>query len=292
MWSLSLNLLVLCSVLSLGLASHARSHPANLRQVGSCLSREGVKTVWIIKQWRLPSTTITKGFREKYPQEKNQTAIYKALSESIKKKEIQLVLGTGCEGEINEDFETKFNGWDYASLKKISQTRSYPKILSHVPLKLEARYGEKTLTLCGDSEKLIEEGNIRLSNLRGWLGFWNRLTESQADPEKLKLYSETAASLLRVPKDTPAEKILSLIKENIRADLEGFQKSLADRNERFVKQVQEHDYKTAAIVVSGPHIDDLKEKLQAAGLNCQILEPPGYDKSDEKLIEEFQRALK
>ncbi len=266
------------------------SHGA-LTKIASCEPREGAKYVRIIKQWHLPPTTITKGFKEKYPQETNQTDIYKQLNELVKKKKLQVLMAEGCEGEINQEFKLKFNGWDYASLKKISQTKTFSRILTHVPLKLAARHGAKLRTLCGDNEKLIQEGNLRISNLRGWLGFWSRLTENNTDHDRLKMYAEAAADLLKLPRTTKVEKLLAIIKSNMKSDLDAFLKSLRERNEGFVKLAKDTDFTAAAIVIGGLHAEDLRTKLQDAKFNCDVFEPAGYQPADEKLIQDFEKAL-
>lgn len=265
---------------------------AGLRKVDSCQVPKGSKLVAIIKQWHLPPKTATKGFKERYPQETNQSDIYNAVSNMIKKKKIQLLVAEGCEGEINGDFKTVFNGWDINSLKNESQRRNFDRILTNVAMKLEARHTDKILTLCGDNEKLIQEGNLRISNLRGWLGFWTRLTDSKNDPERQKLYGAAAADLLRISHDTPADKLIEQIKEQMKSDLEAFQKSLNDRNDGFVKVVSEQPFQTAAVVIGGLHAEDLKKKLQAAGIGCDVLEPRGYQREEEDLVRQFQNALK
>ena len=273
------------------LLSFADARPS-LNKVGSCSAAKDAKKVMLIKQWHLAPTNITKSFKEKYPQEKNQTAIYQSLNDLVKKKKLQIVVGEGCEGEIDSNFKTAFNGWDFESLQKQSHTKAYPRIVTHVPLKLEVRHGDKLLTLCGDSDKQIQEGNLRISNLRGWIGFWSRLSEHKTDPDKLKLYSEAAADLMKVPKETSLEELQTKIKERIKQELELFQKSLDERNTSFVKALEGREFDTAAIVVGGLHASDLKEKLQAAGFACDVFEPVGYIQQEEKLIQEFQKALK
>jgi hypothetical protein len=273
------------------LLSSAEARP-NLSKIGSCSADKEAKKVMLIKQWHLPPTTITKSFKEKYPQERNQTVIYQSLNDLVKKKKLQIVVAEGCEGEIGPDFKTAFNGWDLEALKKQAQTRGYERIVAHVPLKLEARHGDKVLTLCGDNDKQIQEGNLRISNLRGWIGFWSRLSEHKSDPEKLKLYSEAAADVMKVPKDTSQEELQTQIKERIKQELELLQKSINERNTSFVKALEGRDFQTAAIVIGGLHATDLKEKLQAAGFACDVFEPYGYIQEEEKLIQEFQKALK
>lgn len=248
------------------------------------------KMVYVIKQWHLAPTTVTKGFKEKYPQEKNQSAIYLALGEAIKKKRLKLVVAEGCEGgPIDENFSTAFNGWSYGDLKKAATTKGYERIITHVPLKLEAKFGNSVETVCGDQNSLVQEGNLRLSNLRGWIGFWTRLREP-GNEEKQTLYREAAAELLKVPKTTSIQEILKLVKSRVSEELAAFRKSLDDRNGRFVETLKGHNVESAAIVVGGLHADDLRSKLEAAGFACEILEPPGYQDEGEKLVLDFERA--
>ena len=266
-------------------------------QTGEIASAAGmpkpeVKTVMVFKQWHLAPTTVTKGFKEKYQQEKNQTAIYKKLSEMVKKQMLQVVVAEGCEGEIDGNFEPAFNGWKIKELEKQAQTKGFDKIITMVPMKLEARWGDKLVTLCGDDLKLIKESQMHLSNLRGWMGFWTRLNEAKPGDDKLKLYADAAADLLKMPKDTPVEELKKKINERSVEELQLFEQSLNDRNAAFVKAVQSRDYTNAAIVIGGLHAADLKSKLEKAGLNCNIYEPPGYSKQDETLIQDFAKSLK
>ncbi|MGE4130845.1 MAG: hypothetical protein AB7F86_04365 [Bdellovibrionales bacterium] len=260
-------------------------------RVGGCKTRKEAQSVLIYKQWHLPPTTVTKGFKEKYPQEKNQTSIYITLADKVKSKKVDLVLAEGCEGEIDENFSTTFNGWDYKSLKAESHKRSYQRVLTHVPLKLEARFGAGLKTLCGDSDKLILEGNHRMSNLRGWMGYWIRLTEKTLDEEKRNPFREAAAEQLKMDKSSPVSTLLPEIQKKLREELEGFNRSLAERDDQFVKILQESQFKTAAIVIGGLHVKDLMKKLEAAGFACDLYEPRGYSREDESLIQDFQRAL-
>ena len=263
----------------------------HMTKVGTCEVEGPEKKVLVIKQWHLAPKTATHGFKEKYPQEKNQTAIYQMLEEGVKRDELQLIVSEGCEGEINDDFKAVFNGWDLQSLKAEVGRKGYDKIITLVPLKIEAKYGAKVQTLCGDVETLIQEGNLRLSNLRGWMGFYTRLSENKNDGEKTKLFSESAADLLRIPRDTPPPQLMAQIRAKLKEELEAFRKSLDERDDAFVKVLSDHDFTKAAIVIGGLHAADLKTKLENAGLGCEILEPPGYQRDDEKLIEEFARAL-
>ncbi len=293
--------LLLCLLLSVAFAkSHHRKSTApakafpskvHLTKVGSCDAPEATKKVMILKQWHLAPTTTTKSFKEKYPQEKNQTAIYQVLAEGASRGELQLVVSEGCEGEITPEFKTQFNGWDFESLSKQSSQKGYDKIITLAPLKAKAKFRDKIPTFCGDDAKLIQEGNLHLSNLRGWFGFYVRLNESKGDTDKMKLYAESAADLLKVPKDTAHDKLILQIKERIKLELGDFAKSLNERDDSFVKTLQAHEFTRAAIVIGGLHAADLKEKIQKAGMGCDVYEPPGYQAEDEKLIKDFEHAM-
>jgi hypothetical protein len=235
---------------------------------------------------------VTKGFKEKYDQEKNQSAIYLALADKIKNKKLDLVIAEGCEGEINDQFTGVYNGWDLPSLKGQAQRKGFDRILTLVPMKLEARYGEKVQTVCGDNEQLIQEGNLRLSNMRGWVGFLEQLSEPGSDEEKRKNFASAAAALLKESAETPAAELIPKIKEKLGVELEAFTKSLSDRNDGMVKALEGKTFKAAAIVIGGLHADDLKSKLEAAGFSCEVDEPSGYRREDEELIKQFQKFLK
>lgn len=274
-------------------AAVAKPFPSSkhMTKVGSCKVEEPEKTVLLIKQWHLPPKTATRGFKEKYPQEKNQTAIYQLLEVGVKRKELQLIVSEGCEGEITSEFKPVFNGWDYVSLKAESLRKGYDKIITLAPLKVAAKYGEKVPTVCGDNEGLIQEGNLHLSNLRGWMGFYLRLGESKEDAEKKKLYTESATDLLKIPRDTPPETLMIQIKSKLKEELEAFRKSLSARDDSFIKTLQTHEFTRAAVVIGGLHAEDLRAKMEEAGLGCEVLEPPGYQREDEQLIQDFQKAL-
>ncbi len=277
----------------LALALTTAQGKALVSKIGSCKSEKGAPKVLLVKQWHLAPTTITKGFRERYPQERNQTAIFIYLADKAKHKKIDLVVGEGCEGEINDGFTTKFNGWDLASLKQNRpNTRKFERILTHVPMKLEARFNDRLLTVCGDNEKLIQEGNLRLSNLRGWAGYHSKLSDPALAEDKKKMFAEAAINLLKVDQSTPIEKLISLIQDKISEELDLFKKSLNERNDSFVKTLQSYPFKTAAVVIGGLHIQDLKSKVEAAGFGCDIIEPVGYDRDLERTIASFEQALK
>lgn len=258
----------------------------NLTKIDSCKKVEGNKKVLLIKQWHLAPKDSTKGFKEKYPQEKNQTAIFKILSDKVKSGDLSLIIAEGCEGEINDAFEPVFNGWNMSSLREYRERKEFPKIITNVAMKVEAKYGEKVLTKCGDNLDLIKEGNLRLSNLRGWSGYLSKLTQLQG--EAAAPYADSAAQTLKVKVGTPIPELTAKIRAEAKSDLQRLLASFNERNESFVKALEGQEFKEAAIVVGGLHADDLKSKLETAGLNCDVYEPPGYARESENLIRDFQ----
>jgi len=256
----------------------------------TCVKTDSPKTVRVIRQWPLPPMVFTKEFKEKYPNERNQTAIYSALLDDVKKKKVDLVVGEGCEGDIGPEFTAVFNGWTFESLRKVAFTKSYDRILTHVPLKLAARFEDKLRVKCGDNAALIQEGNVRITNLRGWSGYLSHLREKYVD-DRGKLYADGAADLLKISRATPLPELLTKVKDKVRGELAAFRRAIGERDDGFLKLVTETEFSTAAIVINGLHADDLKAKLQDAKLNCEIYEPPGYQKEDERLIQEFERLL-
>lgn len=271
--------------------SKTKKAKSELKLVSSCPQTESPKTVWLIKQWHLAPETVTKGFREKYPQEPSQTAIYKFLSNSVQNKDIDLVVGEGCEGEITEKFEKTFNGWNYTSLKAESKGKKYDRLLTHIPLKLEARWTDKVKSYCGDSEAMIREGQIRLSNMRGWYGFLLRFGDSQLAEDHKSELAAAANQLLKHRKPKAVKDLIPEIRTKLKEELASFENSLQKRNDAFIKILSEQDYKSAAVVIGGLHSEDLRSKVEKQGFNCKIYEPPRYPAEDESLIESFRKKI-
>ena len=106
------------------------------------------------------------------------------------------------------------------------------------------------------------------------------------------MYSDSAADLLKIPRTTTHAELVSQIKSKLKEDLEAFRQSLNTRNDSFMKELQERSYSKAAVVIGGLHVEDLREKLEKAGIGCDVYEPPGYQRESENLIQDFQRDLR
>ncbi|NJL24936.1 MAG: hypothetical protein HC902_07020 [Calothrix sp. SM1_5_4] len=72
---------------------------------------------------------------------------------------------------------------------------------------------------------------------------------------------------MKMPSDTPVEKLLPPIQARIKEELELFKKSLADRNDVFVKVLKENEglYENAAIVIGGLHADGPARQTGSGG---------------------------
>jgi hypothetical protein len=180
------------------------------------------KTIALLGQYHLSGKTITTDIEasKKLPQFNNQKSIYLVIDEWVKQKKLNLLISEGCEGEINQDFKTVFNGWDYSSLKKLKESKSFKDVLSLVPLKIEAKYDEAIKTVCGDNQLLIKEHQLIFSDLKGYVGFFSRLKQSQPGTKMYLAYlqalEESEKKKIAKPIEYLKKKILNIIDEHTR----------------------------------------------------------------------------
>lgn len=202
------------------LPAHATSD-ALIRKVDQCTPVAGAKkTVYFIKQWHLAPTTNTTDIEtaKKQPQYRNQSEIYTSIADLITEKKIDTVIAEGCEGEITRDFKNSFNGWSFEKLAKETLGKSYGAILTHVPLKAEVKFGDQVKTLCGDDLSQIKLAQLALSDLRGDVGYWQRIAENEKNPAKQKIYVDGVIEMLKLPAGTdPANAMLALKKDILEA---------------------------------------------------------------------------
>lgn len=246
--------------------------------LSSCEVEKPVKKVYVFEQWHLsPSIDTTTATPQSLAQERNQTAIYSQIENWVQSGKIDILIAEGCEGVIDEKFEPQFNGWSFELLKNNSQISGYNHIITHIPLKIAAKYGSKIQVICGDSNELIEKSNLAWSDIRGLSGFSARLKEYGDNPEKQKNYLDEVITLLKLPKDTNAEVADHSIKEEIRKSIGKIMDYISQRNDVFIKKIMAQPVTKIALVVGGAHVTDLKNKLQKNNIGCDIIEPTGYD---------------
>ena len=230
-----------------------------------------------MKQWHLPPSEVTYPKPKRpIPQEQNQTALYKILSQWVSKGQVHTIVAEGCEGAITPQFEDKFNGWGFPELSKVSSRSDYSEIVSHVPLKLKARFKDKIAVICGDNKELINSQNMAFSDARGTIGFLKRLIEHEKSPDRAKPYLDAATQQLGIPATTPLPEVTNQLKKRLEKIL-GQIKTLGEqRNQILLKSISATKDKDVALVVGGAHATDLKLSLEKQGLGCQVVEPSGY----------------
>ena len=258
----------------------------------TCKSTSSPKSVMVIKQWHLsPATNTALNPSQKLPQSENQVAIYTQLDQWVHEKKVDVILAEGCEGPINAQFPLEFNGWTYNSLKKVSNSPDYAQIATHVPLKLEAKYGPMVETVCGDDADLVKAGSLHLSNIRGLTGFYARIKDSKVRSKDLDSYIEGDVQALKIPATKDKKIVLGQLKANIEKEISAFAESLGKRNRKMVETIDKTPGKTFAVVIGGLHGDDLAHQLEKKGFNCSLFEPKGYSPKAESLISDLKKSI-
>ena len=277
-----------------GLQSQAEGwNPKWGKSVGQCQTKNPKGMVWLVKQWHLSPKAETKDIAasQKLPQAPNQTAIYEQLAEWISGGRIQVVFAEGCEGEIKQNFKPAYNGWGMESLKAEIEKPEYTQIVTHIPLKIEARFNDKISTWCGDSNQLVERHSLAFSDVRGLLGYQTRLKQFENQSEKVKPYLESFIKINHLPKSTKVVDALKIIKTKLNAKVTEIKEIFKSRNETFVQVIQRHAGVESAVVIGGLHAEDLKARLEKAQYDCEVIEPTGYAPEDEKLFQDLEKMI-
>jgi hypothetical protein len=221
------------------------------------------KTVALLGQWHLLAKKKTTDIEEakKIGQYPNQKSIYLILKEWVKANKIQVVLAEGCEGEIDEKFTTKFNGWDYKKLKEKLGSKDYSEIMAHVPLKIEVEFKEKIRTICADDIKLIKEHQMAFSELSGNTGFYLRLKQNKGNKKKfdgyVKALEEVVGKKVKNPIEYTRKKALEYLEKEERL--------LAQRNLHLEKVINRTKENKLALVIGYRHVEQLKKMLEKQG---------------------------
>ncbi len=289
----TLLFIFLFSVGWMTLALGADLSPKHGKIVGRCKkSPSSSRHVWIFKQWHLaPGVNSRTSNPPAQPQEANQTAIYLQLEEWIKRGQIQEIFAEGCWEPLLADSRLAINGWSLKELRQASKQSDYSRILSSVPLKLEAKFGDRIQTVCADTEKAIHTGLSALSDARGALGFYSRLKEHKNSPEKAKTYLEGVIELYRLPKTITAEEALPRLKKELETSVDAALTAIETRSKNAAEKIRLSKAKASAVVFGGSHGDSLMNTLEAAGINCTLVEPVGYNNDEAQLLVKLQSAI-
>lgn len=254
----------------------------------------------IIPQWHLsPNTQTTNSFSSssKLPQYQNQQEIFIKVSELIKNKQINNLIIEGCEGDLENNQNVKFNGWSLVDLKKELQTqKSIDPIITNVGFKLYAANENMIIenhieVKCGDNIDLLKKNQLSLSEIRGLMGFKIRINDSKLNKIDKEKYLVTIKQLLSLPANTSLNELNSTIDLKINSEYENFKSLLEQRNESFLKMIQKMNGKTV-LVIGALHVDGIKNSISKQPIQTSIWWPEGINKADLELLEVLSRKLK
>ncbi len=251
----------------------------------SCKEKQG--EVKIIKQWHLDSKTSTLDIEKSknLPQFKNQKEVYTWSVEQIQNKKAKLIIAEGCEGEVNDQFRTKFNGWSLPMLKELVNDPEFSNIMAPVPLKLKAKF-PKLRVLCGDSLELIKENLLAMSNLRGMLSYYQKFKKlNKFDNSNLyvksflEIYPEAKSKDLRVFSLNQAKKAL-----------EDFERFIHQRNRSFYRIALQNVESLPIIIIGGLHAENLVS-LFSNDIKTSVPVLKNYSDEDQLYLTKLKKIL-
>lgn len=246
------------------------------------------KDVLLVKQWHLSPGVDTSDVEKSKalgPYE-NQKDIFLHLENLIETKQINLIVSEGCEGEIDQNFKTTFHSWNLDNLRAQIDNKNFADIMAPIPLKLKAKYPELKV-LCGDNDKLIKDNLRAFSDIKGFLGFYNRLIEAKSkSQEKYYLYLDKLQELFS------EFEIKAPIKFTLRKATEAlseFEMLIYKRNDSFLNAISSAKQDKIAVIIGGLHVDDLKSKLK--NFKVEVYEPKGYRDDEQALLRTLKDNL-
>ena len=262
--------------------------------VASCKPTASKKHVWLFKQWHLSPSVDTKDFAKAaaLPQAKNQTSIYQQLDRWITDGKLSFLVAEGCTGELTADSNLTFNGWTGQMLKAEASKAHYAEIISNVALKLEAKHGETLKTLCGDDPALLKENSLAFSDARGALGFLTRLDQHKNDPARAKNYLAGVIEIYKLPKTTTIQQALARLKKELKSSLSRVQSAIKKRDAMAFQGLKQLTSPESAIVFGGLHTKGIVALLEKNGVNCTVVEPAGYQNSENELLEQLENLIR
>lgn len=260
---------------------YGRLEPQNVRKKNS---------VVLIPQWHLSPGQNTKNLRQNLPQAQNQLSIYGQLSDWVESQNIQIVIAEGCEGVIDQGMKTSFNGWSLADLQSLSDV-DLDRSLTHVGMKLKAKFKDQLQVICGDDLSLIKKHQLVLSDIRGLFGFKIRIDQFKKDKVRRQAYLQNVKELLKLPKNLNEQETINALHSHLESKLNDFDDLTKKRNLSFTNTVKKAD-RRVAIVIGALHVKDLREQLQQQGYATQVFTPIGLDESGDQLTQRLKDMLK
>ena len=279
-------------------ASSVPTPDKNLMKVTRFCAVKGAAThVWVVKQRHAPPGLDTKSRPAAgEPYRGNQRAVYRQLEAWVAAGQLPVVVAEGCQGSLDDRRDVRFNGWNLTDLKARSSRKDYADTVSSVPLMLEARFGTKVRTVCGDDEALLKETNRAFSDARGTIGFLTRLQQYREDPERLETYLQGVRELYKMPADADAATAEKRLKDELKAVVGRIEALNRQRSAKPVELIAGLKDPQVALVYGGAHSEDIADALKAKGVDCTVLEPNGYlvegEGSEEALLFRLKEAVK
>lgn len=257
----------------------ARCGPGAGKKPVSAPTAERVQEVWVFKQWHLAPQVDTRDLARAraLPQAANQASIYRQLDAWIRAKSLTTVLAEGCAGELTRKSDLRFNGWGIDELAKASADPGYAAdVVTHVPLKLEAKHGKALRTACADDLALMKENAMALSDARGIVGFMSRIEQHRNDPARVKTYLEGVTRLYHLPAGSSPDAALARLGMELRNAIGRARAAIDRRNEIAVDAALADPASRVALVFGGLHAEGIQALLEKKGVRCAIVEPVGY----------------
>lgn len=255
--------------------------------------------VWLFKQWHADARIDThdRAQAKLLPQAAHQAALYLKLDEWIAHGKLGAVVAEGCSGELSRESTVQFNGWTVAELEKQTGKPGYAgEIVGSVPQKLEAKYGARLKTICGDDDALVKAHLLAFSDVRGTLGFLSRLIENKGNPAKARTYLDGVVELYQMPKATTYDQAVKRTRTEAGQAYLRLKDALDRRNRRAVQAVREalkaSPKLPVAVVYGGVHASGILTLLRAEGIQAEAIEVEGYKNDEVALAEQLDRAFK
>jgi hypothetical protein len=248
--------------------------------------------VILVPQWHLSPQVNTKTNKTLLPQFKNQTAIYRTVSEWIDNHSVNAVLVEGCEGTLSDFPDTHYNGWSLHELdqEKLSKN-TIADIQTHVGLKLQVDYKDKVKIICGDDLQLIKENQLALSDIRGLAGFKSRIEQTGLDQKSKQNFISEAKIILKLPADISDTQVHTAVDQALQKSILHFEELIAKRNSIFVSKSKNLSGKKV-IIIGALHIEDLKRQLEQQNISFSVWRPEGLEGGEDQLIDQLKSKIK
>ena len=197
----------------------------------------------------------------------------------------------GCEGEIKKGFPLKFNGWSLADVeKRLQRDGNIDLIMTHVGLKGQALLKDKLKVMCGDSEKLVKEHLLTLSDIRAYIGFKIRLEQFKSKPTQTQIYLEELKKILKLSAKSTNQEVQKALDQALESSLRRYRDLIHERNKVFINAVKARTGRVA-VVIGALHIEDLEKQLTKLKIPYIVFVPKGLDAAGGDPILALEKML-